>query len=180
MLEQEKKLVESAKKDPAKFADLYERHFDQIYKYVARRVGDTDMVHDLVSQTFFDALTHMKSYEWRGVSFAAWLYKIAHNNVLKWYREKNKLNIVELEEGKNMHDKSVNQLKDLKEKETKDEIEEVLAQLEHEEREIIRLKFFEEVSNIEIAEIMGTNANHVGVKVFRALRKVKQLLANNK
>lgn len=180
MLEQEQKLVESAKRDPAKFAELYEKFFDQIYKYVARRVNDKDTVHDLVSQTFFDALTHIKSFEWRGVSFAAWLYKIAHNNVLKWYREQSKMNIVELEEGKNMHDKTVDQVKDLKDKEVKDEIAGVLDQLDYEEREIIKLKFFEEVSNIEIAEIMGTNANHVGVKVFRALRKVKQLLANNK
>jgi RNA polymerase sigma factor (sigma-70 family) len=50
--------------------------------------------------------------------------------------------------------------------------------LEPEEREIIRLKFFEEVSNIEIAEIMGLSANHIGVKVFRALKKVKQLLSH--
>ena len=51
-----------------------------------------------------------------------------------------------------------------------------MVQLEPEEREIIRLKFFEEASNIEIAEIMGLSANHIGVKVFRALKKVKQLL----
>ncbi|MFC1750150.1 RNA polymerase sigma factor [Pseudomonadota bacterium] len=180
MPEQEQKLIEDAKKDSAAFAVLYEKYFDQIYRYTARRVNDVDTAHDLVSQTFFDALTHIKSFEWRGVSFVAWLYKIAHNNVLKWYREQSKMTTVELEEGRNTIDKTVDQVRDLKRRETKDEIAEILDKLEYEEREIIRLKFYEEVSNIEIAEIMGTNANHVGVKVFRALRKVKQLIANSK
>lgn len=176
VLEQERKLVEAAKQDLNNFAFLYEKYFDQIYRYVYRRVSDKEAVHDLVSQTFFDALTHMDKYEWRGISFAAWLYKIAHNNVLKWFREQSKMKIVLLE-GKNEVDKNADQVRDYAHKEHKDEIAKILNKLDPEDREIIRLKFFEEVSNIEIAEIMGTNANHIGVKIYRALKKVKQLLA---
>jgi RNA polymerase sigma-70 factor, ECF subfamily len=179
VLDQEQKLVEEVKKDPAKFGELYDRYFDQIYRYVYRRCNDKDTVYDLVSQTFYDALSHIKDYEWRGFSFSSWLYKIAHNNVLKWYRTQSRQKIVDLEEGKNMIDYSSNPVRDAVENEEKDEISAVLAKLEHEEREIIRLKFFEGSSNIEIAEIMGVSANHIGVKVFRALRKVKQLLTNN-
>ncbi len=177
MLEQERKIVEEAKQDPAKFAVLYDKYFDQIYRYIYRRVSDKEMVHDLVSQTFYDALSHMKSYEWRGFSFSAWLYKIAHNNVLKWYREVGKMHVTDIEDGKMIADLTMDHVQDLKHSELKDEIQAVLDKLEPEEREIIRLKFFEEVSNIEIAEIMGLSANHIGVKVFRALKKVKQLLA---
>jgi RNA polymerase sigma-70 factor (ECF subfamily) len=177
VLEQERKMVEEAKQDPQKFAALYDKFFDQIYRYVYRRVSDKEMVHDLVSQTFYDALSHLQDYEWRGFSFSAWLYKIAHNNVLKWYREQGKVRIVELEDGGNMRDKSIDYVKDLKNTELKDEMQEILNKLEPEDREIIRLKFYEEVSNVEIAEIMGLSANHIGVKVFRALKKVKQLLS---
>jgi RNA polymerase sigma-70 factor (ECF subfamily) len=176
VLEQEQKMVEEAKKDPQKFAALYDKYFDQIYRYVYRRCSDKETVYDLVSQTFYDALTHMKSYEWRGYSFSSWLYKIAHNNVLKWYREHNRMPMTDLEEGQEIPDVTVNTVQEAIRSESKDEIAIVLDKLEHEEREIIRLKFFEEVSNIEIAEIMGLSANHIGVKVFRALRKVKQLL----
>ena len=176
MLEQERKLVEEAKKDPKNFAALYDKYFDQIYRYVYRRVSDKDTVEDLVSQTFYDALSHMEDYEWRGFAFSAWLYKIAHNNVLKWYREQGKMQTVELEHGSNMADKSVDTVDDVKKSELKDEMAVILDKLEDEDREIIRLKFFEEVSNVEIAEIMGLSANHIGVKVFRALKKVKQLL----
>jgi len=178
VLEQEKQLVEAAKQDPQNFAALYDKYFDQIYRYVYRRVSDKDTVHDIVSQTFYDALSHIQGFEWRGFPFSAWLYKIAHNNVLKWYREQSKMQISDLEEGKNTVDHSVTYEKDLKDSELKDEMDLVLDKLEPQEREIIRLKFYEEVSNVEIAEIMGMNANHVGVKVFRVLKKVKQLLSN--
>ncbi len=179
MLEQEQKLVEEAKQDTQKFAVLYDKYFDQIYRYVYRRCSDKETVHDLVSQTFYDALTHIKNFEWRGFSFSCWLYKIAHNNVLKWYREQSKIQTVDLEEGKNMADLKINTVKEAIQKESSDEIHAVLARLEPEEREIIKLKYFEEASNIEIAEIMGLSANHIGVKVFRALKKVKQLMGQN-
>jgi len=179
VLEQDRKLVEEAKRDPQKFAALYDMYFDRIYRYVYRRCSDKDTVHDLVSQTFYDAFAHLKNYEWRGFAFSCWLYKIAHNNVLKWYREQGKMQMVDLDEGANMADLRVNTVKEAIDNESKTEIQEILAKLEPEEREIIRLKFFEEVSNIEISEIMGLSANHIGVKVFRALKKVKQLLSQN-
>ena len=179
MQDAEQKLVEAVKKDPARFGELYDKYFDQIYRYVYRRCSDKDTVYDLVSQTFFDALTHVGSFEWRGFSFSSWLYKIAHNNVLKWYRTQSRQKIVDLEEGKNTVDHNSDPVREAVEKESKDEISAILAQLEQEEREIIRLKFLEGASNIEIAEIMGLSANHIGVKVFRALKKVKQLMTNN-
>jgi RNA polymerase sigma-70 factor (ECF subfamily) len=175
-LEQERKIVEEAKQNPERFGDLYDKYFDQIYRYVYRRVGDKDQVYDLVSQTFYDALSHIKNYEWRGYSFSSWLYKIAHNNVLKYYRDQNKMRVVDLDDGRQVIDQSIDHVKSAKDNELKDEVQAVLDKLEPEEREIIKLKYFEEVSNIEIAEIMGLSANHIGVKVFRALKKFKQLI----
>lgn len=172
-------MIEEAQKNPEKFAALYDAYFDQIYRYIYRRVSEKDSVYDLTSQTFFDALSHIKKYEWRGYSFSSWLYKIAHNNVLKWYRDHNKLQLTDLVEGETIPDQSINHAKDLERKESRQEVQRVLAQLDPEEREIIQLKFFEEVSNIEIAEILGLSPNHIGVKIFRALKRVKQLLTNS-
>jgi len=177
VLDQEQKLVEEAKQDPEKFAALYDRYFDQIYRYIYRRVSDKETVQDLVSQTFYDAFAHLKSFEWRGFSFAAWLYKIAHNNVLKWYREQSKARIVEIEEGMQIPDVREDVVREVLRSEDQSEVQAVMAKLDHEDREIIRLKFFEELSNIEIAEVMGLSANHIGVKVFRALKKFKQLFS---
>ncbi len=176
MLEQEQKLVEEAKLNPEKFVLLYDKYFDQIFRYVYRRVSDKDAVEDLVSQTFYDALSHLKSFEWRGFPFSSWLYKIAHNNVLKWYRQNQKTHFVELEKASDLVDHQANHAEEAAQKEEQHEIQEAMQQLEPEEREILRLKYFEGVSNIEIAEIMGLSANHIGVKVYRTLKKFKQLL----
>lgn len=176
MLEQDQKLVQDAQQDPEKFGLLYDKYFDQIYRYVYRRVNDKETVQDLVSQSFYDALAHIKSFEWRGYPFSSWLYKIAHNNVLKWYREQSKGHKVNLDDIGELADLTVDQVRDASRKEKQLEVQMVIDQLDAEEREIIRLKFFEEVSNIEIAEIMGLSANHIGVKVYRTLKKVKQLL----
>jgi RNA polymerase sigma-70 factor (ECF subfamily) len=129
-----------------------------------------------VSQTFYDALSHLQHFQWRGYPFSSWLYKIAHNNVLKWYRENQKNKVVDIEEAGALKDENADHELDAKHNEQREEIQALLVQLDQEEREIIRLKYFEEVSNIEIAEIMGINANHVGVKVYRTLKKLKQLL----
>lgn len=176
MPEQDQKLVEEAKQNPEKFVLLYDKYFDQIYRYVYRRVSNGDVAHDLVSQTFYDALSHLKNYEWRGYPFSSWLYKIAHNNVLKWYRESQKTQVVGLDQAQEIVDLEINQFDQAVRKEEQDEIAKVLEELDSEEREIIRLKYFEEVSNIEIAEIMGVSPNNIGVKIYRTLKKVKQLL----
>lgn len=178
-LQKEKTMIEEAQKDPEKFGALYDLYFDQIYRYIYRRVGQKDAVYDLTSQTFFDALSHIKNFEWRGYSFSSWLYKIAHNNVLKWYRDNTKVHLTDLVEGETIPDQNINHPEELQKRQTQAEVQKVLKQLNSEEREIIRLKFFEEVSNIEMAEILGVSPNHIGVKVFRALQRVKQLLTNS-
>jgi RNA polymerase sigma-70 factor (ECF subfamily) len=68
-------------------------------------------------------------------------------------------------------------MRDVIRSEDKGEVQTAMAKMDYEDREIIRLKFFEELSNIEIAEVMGLSANHIGVKVFRALKKFKQLIS---
>ncbi|MGA8150274.1 MAG: sigma-70 family RNA polymerase sigma factor [Terriglobales bacterium] len=78
----ERLLVEAAQKDPSRFADLYELHFEMVYAFVARRVPDRAAVEDLTSDVFHRALANLKQFEWRGVPFGAWLLKIAANAVI--------------------------------------------------------------------------------------------------
>lgn len=174
-LNKEDLLVEEAKKDLSRFAELYDRYVEQIYRYVYRRVSDQQVSEDLVSQTFYDALSHLKSYEFRGYPFSAWLYKIAHNNVLKWYRANSRVQSVDLEDISELKG-DVDLVKEEIQREEKENVLKVLDCLEFEERELIRLKYFEDVSNMEIAQIMGISANNVGVKLYRALKKFKELI----
>ena len=76
---EERLLVEAAQKDPSRFGELYENNFERVYAFIARRVRDRDVVEDLTSDVFHKALTNFGRFEWRGVPFAAWLFRIAAN-----------------------------------------------------------------------------------------------------
>ena len=175
-LEIENQLIEEAKVSPEKFAVIYDRYVEQIYRYVYRRVGEQAVAEDLVSQTFYDALSHLKSYKFIGFPFSSWLYKIAHNNVLRWYRSNSRQSRVDIEEISELADVASDLEQDIDAHTEQLSLKEAMDKLEYEEREIIRLKYFEEISNIEIGHIMGISANNVGVKLYRALKKLKQLI----
>ena len=65
----ERQLVEAAQRDPSRFGELYEIHFERVYAYVARRVGDRDVAQDVTSEVFHHALANLQRFEWRGAPF---------------------------------------------------------------------------------------------------------------
>jgi len=75
----ERALIEAAQADPARFAELYERHFHRVYAYVIRRTGSRGEAEDVTSEVFERALVNLKRFEWRGVPLVAWLFRIAAN-----------------------------------------------------------------------------------------------------
>src|SRR5580765_7095883 len=83
---EERLLVEAAQNDPAKFADLYDKHFERVYAFIVRRVRDRDRAEDLTSEVFHKALAKLKTYEWRGAPFAAWLFRIAANTLSDYFK----------------------------------------------------------------------------------------------
>jgi RNA polymerase sigma-70 factor (ECF subfamily) len=78
----ERLLVEAAQRDPSRFADLYERHFERVYAYIVHRVRDRDAAEDLAAEVFHKALANLGRYEWRGAPFGAWLLRIAANAIV--------------------------------------------------------------------------------------------------
>jgi RNA polymerase sigma-70 factor (ECF subfamily) len=86
-LTDERRRIEDAQKDPARFAELYEEHFDRVYAFVVRRVRNRTEAQDLTSEVFHAALKNLKKFEWRGVPFAAWLYRIAANAIADHFHQ---------------------------------------------------------------------------------------------
>jgi RNA polymerase sigma-70 factor (ECF subfamily) len=78
----ERGLVEAAQRDPRRFAELYETNFERVYAFVVRRVGDRDEAQDLTADVFHQALASLPRFEWRGIPFAAWLFRIAANAIV--------------------------------------------------------------------------------------------------
>ena len=86
----EAELIARAKKGTDAFAELYQRHVDRIYNYVYHRVGSHHEAEDLTARTFQRALEHIARYEDRGAPISAWLYRIAHNLVANWHRDRSR------------------------------------------------------------------------------------------
>lgn len=83
----ERLLIEAAQRDPARFADLYERNFARVYAYIVKRVQDRAESEDLTADVFHHALANLKRFEWRGIPFAVWLFRIAANVIAdRWQR----------------------------------------------------------------------------------------------
>ena len=77
VLREDEALVAAAQADPEAFADLYNRYYPQIYRFAHRRTGDPVLAEDVAAETFLAAFKSLPRYEWRGIAFSAWLYRIA-------------------------------------------------------------------------------------------------------
>ena len=98
-MQDEASLVRRAQqRDPAALTQLYEENFDKIYRYVVLKIGDRTEAEDMTQQVFLNALKSISSFKWKGMPFSAWLFRIAHNQVVDYYRKKSRHATVPLEE----------------------------------------------------------------------------------
>lgn len=175
MLENESEIVEQAKKDDQAFEILYNFYFPKIYRYIHKRVGSFEVAEDLVSNTFLKVFTNLDSYKDRGFSFGAWVYKIATNNLIDYYRKSKKIKKINIDNIKELKDETNKMPEEIMHSEQERElIRRVLKELPEKHQRIIYLKFFAEKGNDEIAEILETNTNNVRILIFRALRNFKE------
>ena len=166
----ERLLVEAAQRDPARFADLYENNFERVYAYVVRRVGDRAETEDLVSEVFHHALAHLKRYEWRGIPFAAWLYRIAANLISdRWQRKDHEDVADEPEQIESAAATGV----EFEEVERRATLFRLVETLPAEQRRVVLLRFVEEKSIKEVAREIRKTEGAVKQLQFRALTSLR-------
>ncbi|MEP0763582.1 MAG: sigma-70 family RNA polymerase sigma factor [Chloroflexota bacterium] len=162
-------LVAWAKDDRAAFGELYSRYVGKIYNYVYYRTGNHQDAEDLTSRVFFKALAHISRYTDRGVPFSAWLYRIAHNQVANWHRDRGRQRVVPLD------DFTVNSVAaDAPETVTESSDEEArllqsIRELPPDRQQLLVLKFVERLSNAEIGAIMNRTEGAVKSLYHRTL-----------
>ncbi len=158
------------------FEQIYEQYFDSIYRFVARRVRGEADVQDLVSETFLKIYQHLPAFHPKHEgALRGWLYTIAKNEVYQYFRKQKHVSHTPLEELPEIA--STEHIPDLFESEQVSTIVRgLLEKVEAEDREIILLKYFDELANTEIAEVLQITANHVGVRLHRGLQKFKKVL----
>ena len=89
--------IQAAQANPARFRTLYERYYEPIFRFVFRRTEDADLAADLCSQVFLKAMQRLGSYQFRGVPFSAWLFRIATNEVTQYFRDTQRNRVVSVE-----------------------------------------------------------------------------------
>jgi RNA polymerase sigma-70 factor, ECF subfamily len=161
----ERLLIEAAKADPNRFAELYERNFDRVYAFVARRAGSRGEAEDLTAEVFHQALAHLGRFEWRGVPFAAWLLQIARNAVTdRWQRqarERGEPLPETLDDGRPDDADRGAMLADL------------VGRLPHDQQHVVVARFVEQKSIREIAQALGRTEGAVKQLQFRALENLR-------
>ena len=163
----ERLLVEAAQRDPRRFAELYELHFHRVYAYVVKRVQNREEAEDITSDVFHQALSRIKSFEWRGVPFSAWLVRIAANAIADRWKQAARQNSEPLPD--DLEDKSP-RAKDI---EKRAALFQMVETLPADQRRVVEMRFAEQKSIREIAEEIGRTEGAVKQLQFRALEKLR-------
>lgn len=159
--------------DDHAFEILYERFFDQIFGFTVKRVGTHAIAEDLVSIIFLKAFTSRRRFS-KG-SFKAWLYCIANNTIIDYYRTHKPTTEFDPETHV-VPDSSLPTSDVLDRQALRTAMEHVLAKLDTRSQSVLHLKFFAELSNEEIACSLKISTNNVGVLVHRALQKCAKFM----
>lgn len=161
----------SARGDSKAFGRIYDLFIDRIYRYVFYHVKDKMVAEDITQQVFIRAWESIGSFEWKGKQFSSWLYAIAHNHTVDYYRScqreiKLKERIIADQETGTEHNEG--------QSDTREELQAALSCLSPDQREIIILKFIEGLDNRQISEIMTKNEVAIRVAQMRALNALRK------
>jgi len=168
--------VNAAKANPARFDVLYDKYYKPIFVFVYRRTGDEELAADITSQVFLKALINIQKYEYKGVPFSAWLFRIAFNEINMYFRKNNADRVVSLEQS-NVQAMITEVQDDHRDAEKR--MMAALSRMDEPEIQLIELRFFEKRSFAEVGNIIGVTENNAKVKVYRILDKIKKLMGNS-
>ncbi len=169
---QEVLLKAQAGKEEA-LTQLYNHYFERIYRFIYYRVGHKEVAEDLTEDVFVKSFRNLKNLQQTG-AFEGWLYQIARNIVIDYYRSKKTL--VPLEEVENTLEYETNVIDIVNLESQQKTFIKVLKELTPEQQMVIKLKFFEELDNETIAKLMNKNEGAIRVIQHRAITKLKELI----
>lgn len=173
-------LTRASQGDRDAFGMLYERYIDRIFNYVYYRTGNLHDAEDLTARVFQRAMNHIKNYTDRGVPFSAWLYRIAHNLVANWHRDRSRRQEIPINDIPILPSKGDHPEKNLVRSQEEDSLLRLIRRLPPERQNLLILKFVENMSNAEIGAIMGRSEGAVKSLYHRTLLALRDQLGDQK
>jgi RNA polymerase sigma-70 factor, ECF subfamily len=170
-------VIRKAQADPNRFAPLYDKYYKQIFLFAYRRVDDEDIAADLTSQVFMKAILNLQKYEFKGVPFSAWLYRISANEINQFFRTSKKTRSISIEDsGLERLKQEIEELDD-DEQEKENLLMECMNCLSKDEIQYLELRFFEDHSFKEIGYMLSITENNAKVKTYRILDKMRKIIS---
>ena len=172
----ERALIEAAQRERGRFADLYEANFERVYAYVARRVRDRDEAQDLTAEVFHLALKNLPLFEWRGVPFVAWLFRIASNEIAD--RSKTVARSAAHRRVFQESDYQPEIASTIDEAERRARLFKLVERLPRDQSRVIVMRFAEDKSIREIANALGRTEGSIKQLQFRGLQNLRLRLGD--
>lgn len=178
----ERKLIEMAQQNPDDFQHLFNKYYDPIFNYTLRRTCDVHIADDVAATTFLKAFDQIRNFKWKGVSFSAWLYRIATNEIAQVYRKSKRTTPLTPQIAANLKeerssDTALIEAEELVARNEKfKQIHAALSRLKMKYQTALTLRYFEDKSIKEIAAILDMSENTVKTHIRRGLKQLKEYL----
>ena len=177
-LNEELIIIEASKQNHEKFGPIYNKYYKQIFNYVYQRLDDKKTAVDITSQVFLKALTNLSNYQFKGVPFGSWLYRIAHNELMQLFR---------IQKDKKTINADISDLRYICESNEEPFYEEyipiikkIIQELNIDDLQMIEFRFFEKRPFKEIAVILDISEVNAKVRMHRIIEKLKKSISKLK
>ena len=179
---QELKWIQESKRDPEAFEPLFNKYHHPIFNYILRRTCREALAKDLTASTFMKALDHIHQFQWKGIPFSAWLYRIATNEINQYFRKHRRTvtltdeHIRSMQSDSHTDDALMEAEANLEKQKKSRKVYQALIQLKMKYQDVLTLRYYEDLSVKETAEILRIPENTVKTHIRRGLQQLKKLL----
>jgi RNA polymerase sigma-70 factor (ECF subfamily) len=175
--DQEREFIRQARADPRAFAPLYDHYFPRVHAYVCYRVYDPHDAEDVIAEVFLRAIRNLRGFKWQhDRSFAAWLFRIAHNRVVDHARQRKRAGLAldPQEDLAEWADRAPLPEEVVAQQQSFQHMRALVATLSPRRQEVITLKFYGGLRNVEIARVLGLDERTVAAHLCRALQDLER------
>jgi RNA polymerase sigma-70 factor (ECF subfamily) len=172
----ERSWVEGARAgNPEAVGWLYENYFDRIYRYIYLRLGDPTEAEDISEQVFLKMIESIDGFKWQGSTFAAWLYRIAHNEVVDTLRRHSRRPQIPLEPvSDTLHSERDDPHRLAEQKDFHNDLRAAISDLTELQAQVIMLKFGSDLTNAEVATILDRTEGAIKALQYSALQNLQK------
>ena len=174
-IDRERKELLRAKEDRKFFEPIYNRYHHQIMKFVYQRTADSELAADITQEIFLKAMLKLNQFEFRGLPFSAWLFRVAINELNQYFRKNAKRRAISIDDSTiQLMSDELEDTGDLEDRKRK--LPMALKGLSASDFQYIQMRFMENRPFKEIADILGITENNAKVKTYRIVKKLQNLM----